>query len=76
MIHKIWQAEGIIGFGRGIGAAIYGNYTSGFLYFTLYKYLKMTLPEFGGYRAFISAFIAEIVAILYQFPFDLIKCRI
>jgi hypothetical protein len=54
-----------LGFGRGIGAAVYGNYTSGFLYFTLYKYLKTTLPELGGYRAFFSALIAEIVAIMY-----------
>jgi hypothetical protein len=76
MIHNIYATEGVIGFGRGIGAAVYGNYTSGFLYFTLYKFFKTTLPELGGYRAFVSAFIAEIAAILYQFPFDLIKCRI
>lgn len=76
MVKKIWATEGVYGFGRGIGAAVYGNYSSGLLYFTIYKYLKTTMPELGGFRPLIAAFLAELVAIMYQFPFDLIKCRL
>jgi hypothetical protein len=76
MVRKIWAAEGVVGFGRGIGAAVYGNYTAGFLYFVFYKWLKNTMPELGGFKALIAGFVAETVAILYKFPFDLVKCRL
>ena len=65
MVKRIYLHEGVLGFGRGIGAACYGNYTSGLLYFTIYKYLKTNIPEFGGFRCFIAAFTAELFAILY-----------
>ena len=76
MVKKIWAAEGVVGFGRGIGAAVYGNYSSGFIYFVLYKWLKTHMPELGGFKAFLAGFIAETIAILCKFPFDLIKCRL
>lgn len=44
MVRKIWANEGVVGFGRGIGAAIYGNYTAGFFYFVVYKWLKTNMP--------------------------------
>jgi hypothetical protein len=65
MVRRIYLNEGVLGFGRGIGAACYGNYSSGLLYFTLYKYLKTNMPELGGFRCFAAAFTAEIFAILY-----------
>lgn len=76
MVRKIWASEGVVGFGRGIGAAVYGNYTAGFLYFVFYKWLKNNMSELGGFKALIAGFIAETTAILIKFPFDLIKCRL
>jgi hypothetical protein len=76
MVRKIYTAEGVVGFGRGIGAAIYGNYSCGFIYFVLYKWLKNNMPELGGFKALVAGFVAETTAILFKFPFDLIKCRI
>jgi len=75
MVKNIYKKEGVVGFGRGIGAAIYGNYTAGLIYFVLYKWLKNNMPELGGFKALIAGFIAETVTILYKFPFDLVKCR-
>lgn len=76
MVRKIWASEGVVGFGRGIGAAVYGNFSAGFIYFILYKTLKNKMPELGGFKALIAGFIAETIAILIKFPFDLIKCRL
>ena len=76
MVRKIYAKEGVVGFGRGIGAAIYGNYSSGFLYFVFYKWLKNNMPELGGCKQLIAGFVAETIAILCKFPFDLIKCRL
>lgn len=77
MVRKIWAQEGVTGFGKGIGAAVYGNYSSGFIYFVLYKYLKTNMPDyFGNLRMVVAGFFAETVAIIFKFPFDLIKCRL
>lgn len=76
MVRKIWATEGVVGFGRGIGAAVYGNYSSGFIYFVAYKWLKNNMNELGGLKAFLAGLIAETAAILFKFPFDLIKCRL
>lgn len=40
MMQKIWEKEGLIGFGRGFSAAFYGSLFSGFTYFLLYKLFK------------------------------------
>jgi hypothetical protein len=77
MVRKIWVSEGVTGFGRGIGAAIYGNYSSGLIYFILYKHLKTSLSDyFGRFKVLAAGFLAEIAAIMFKFPFDLIKCRL
>lgn len=75
MVRKIWAQEGIVGFGRGIGAACYGNYTAGFVYFVAYKWLKTNMPHWSC-KNLIAGVIAETGAILYKFPFDLVKCRL
>jgi hypothetical protein len=74
MVRKILAEEGVRGFGRGISAAIYGNYTAGFFYFVAYKYMKTNLPDWK-LKNLIAGFLAESLAIIYKFPFDLIKCR-
>jgi hypothetical protein len=76
MVKRIWATEGTMGFARGLGAAVYGNYTCGFIYFYIYKWLKNNMPELGGAKAFLAGFMAETCAIMYKFPFDLIKCRL
>lgn len=77
MVRKIFAAEGVVGFGRGIGAAVYGNYSAGFIYFVFYKWLKNNMPELrGGCKQLIAGFIAEATAIMFKFPFDLVKCRL
>ena len=74
MIRKILAEEGVRGFGRGFGAAVYGNYSVGFIYFFAYKWLKTNMPQWSG-KNLISAAIAETVAMALKFPFDLVKCR-
>ena len=76
MVRKIYYSEGVLGFGRGIGAAVYGNYTAGFLYFIIYKWLKTNMPELGGFKNLLAGMLAESSAIIIKFPFDLIKCRL
>lgn len=77
MVRKIFAAEGVVGFGRGIGAAVYGNYSAGFIYFVFYKWLKNNMPELrGGCKQLIAGFVAEATAIMFKFPFDLVKCRL
>ena len=75
MVRKILAEEGVVGFARGIGAAVYGNYCGGFILVLLYKYFKMKLPESPA-RNMLAASIAEAATIVYKFPLDLVKCRI
>lgn len=76
MVRRIYAKEGVVGFSRGIGAAMYGSYTSGFVYFIIYKWLKSNIPELGGFKNLLAGMIAETTAIMVKFPFDLIKCRL
>jgi len=43
LVSKIWQKEGLIGFGRGFSAAFYGAVMSGFSYFFLYTLFKQKI---------------------------------
>ena len=48
MVRKIYQAEGIYGFGRGFSAMFYGSVICGFIYFSSYKFLKNYFKEKFG----------------------------
>jgi len=82
MVNKIWAKEGVYGFGKGFSACFYGAAASGFIYFSLYKFLKGTFKEiFGGvydmaFCYLLASFFAECTTLLVQYPYDLIKCRL
>lgn len=82
LVSKIWAQEGMLGFGRGFSAALYGSVFAGFTYFFLYKLLKQNLTRKCegkydiGFVAMAASFFAELMTLLVQYPFDLIKCRL
>jgi hypothetical protein len=85
LVAKIWQKEGLIGFGRGFSAAFYGAVMAGFTYFFLYKFFKEKIAkQFEkwnmkvdvGLIALMSSFTAELFTLLSKYPFDLVKCRL
>ena len=65
---------------KGFSACFYGSLTYGFMYFTVYKSLKDQLEKhFGSDQAIcylLASFSAECFVQLWQYPFELIKCRI
>lgn len=48
IVNKIWQKEGLYGFGKGFSACFYGAAASGFLYFFSYKMLKGVFKDYCG----------------------------
>lgn len=82
LVSKIWQKEGVYGFGKGFSACFYGAAACGFLYFAIYKYLKNVFKEnFGSgldlaFCYMLASFSAETMTLLVQYPYDLIKCRL
>ena len=82
MVNKIWQKEGLYGFGKGFSACFYGAAACGFIYFAFYKYLKDKFKEkFGiyvdnGILYMTAAIMAETATLSVKYPYDLIKCRL
>ena len=82
LVNKIWQKEGLYGFGKGFSACFYGAAACGFVYFALYKFLKGIFKErFGGtvdmaLCYMLASFVAETLTLSVQYPYDLIKCRL
>lgn len=82
IVNKIWQKEGLYGFGKGFSACFYGAAASGFLYFSLYKALKGTLKDVVGDKLeigliyMLASLVAEVFTLSIQYPYDLIKCRL
>jgi hypothetical protein len=82
IVKKIYQKEGILGFTRGFSAMFYGSVFCGFIYFSLYKLLKVYLKEKYESKLnmsaiyFLASFIAEFFTLLVYYPYDLIKCRL
>ena len=82
IVNKIWQKEGIYGFGKGFSACFYGVAASGFLYFSLYKGLKGVFKDYigdgmeMGIIYMLASLIAEVFTLSIQYPYDLIKCRL
>ena len=48
LVNKIWQKEGLYGFGKGFSACFYGAAACGFIYFALYKALKGVFKDYFG----------------------------
>jgi hypothetical protein len=82
IVKKIYQKEGILGFTRVFSAMFYGSVFCGFIYFSLYKLLKVYLKEKYESKLnmsaiyFLASFIAEFFTLLVYYPYDLIKCRL
>lgn len=74
--------EGPRGFLKGLSACFYGSIFCGFVYFGLYKKIKLLLYEQYGSDInptmvfLIASVIAEAMTIIFHFPYDLIKCRL
>ena len=82
VVKKIYQREGIIGFGRGFSACFYGSVFCGFIYFSLYKFFKKEFKEYFGDAmsfqkvVFMASWVAELFTLLVYYPYDLFKCRL
>jgi hypothetical protein len=82
MVNKIWQKEGLYGFSKGFSACFYGAAACGFIYFSMYKYLKDKFKDkFGiyfdiGVLYMTAAIMAETATLSVKYPYDLIKCRL
>jgi len=82
MFNRIWAKEGVYGFGKGFSACFYGGAISGFCYFAFYKWLKGVFKEnFGdkvdpAFFLLAASFTAEFMTLFFQYPYDLIKCRL
>lgn len=82
IIRDIWKKAGYKGFFYGIRATIFGSTLGGLTYFTLYKYLKAKIghdKHAGPIKAFVidffAAAVAEAIALLVFFPFEMVKTR-
>jgi hypothetical protein len=84
MMQKIIKNEGYCGMFKGFSATYYSSILSGFIYFYLYKGLKVTLkekyePETPSQNAAIYATastIAEIATLTLYYPYEMIKVRL
>lgn len=81
-VTHIYKNEGPYGFAKGISACFYGAIFSGFVYFFLYKKIKLSLYDYfeGNINPVIvfllASMIAELCTIVVHFPYDLVKCRL
>lgn len=82
MVTHIYMNEGPYGFAKGLSACFYGSIFSGFVYFFLYKKIKLTLYDYfdGNISPVIvfltASMVAEFFTIVVHFPYDLVKCRL
>ena len=69
LVNKIWQKEGLYGFGKGFSACFYGATVCGFLYFSIYKCLKGVFKDYFGdafdmaFCYLLASFSAEILTL-------------
>ena len=79
---QIYRNEGPFGFAKGLSAGFYGSIFSGFVYFYLYKKIKLSLYDYFGDTInpaivfLLASMIAEVFTIVVYFPYDLVKCRL
>jgi len=71
MANKIYQKEGVIGFGRGFSAAFYGSVIYGFTYFCIYKILKTKFKDY-----FDGAVDLAIVYLLASFTTEVLSLSV
>ena len=83
LMRRIYMKEGIYGFGKGFSACFYGAAAAGFMYFSLYKWLKTVFKDNLVSETFdmalcymLASLTAESITLLVQYPYDLVKCRL
>lgn len=80
MSSRMYKTEGFKAFYKGYTCTLYGSVAYGFLYFAGYKQIKKELsekyPNIGmTTRIVLAAFLAETVALIVYYPYELIKVR-
>ena len=79
---RVFHKEGPYGFTKGISACFYGSVCCGFVYFFLYKLIKLNLYQKYGKDVnstlvfFTASTFAEALTIIFYYPYDLVKCRL
>lgn len=84
LVREILQKEGLRGLYRGYSASYYSSICYGYMYFYLYKGLKMEMKEYiqpnspGMFAAIYASAstIAEVLALLVYYPYELVKVRL
>lgn len=77
----IFKTEGINGFFRGYSATFYSSIISGFVYFYIYKHLKLFLkdkidnPNYLTMIYAAASWTAESFALLVYYPYELVRVR-
>ena len=81
-VNKIWKKEGVMGFGKGFSACFYSSIVCGFTYFSLYRLFKGHFKDNFedkvdvGYCFLGAALSTQFLTLIFQYPYDLIKCRL
>lgn len=82
LMRDIWKSEGFIGFTKGFTACFYNAVFCGFIYFSLYKWLKPVVREQLGvdcdpaFCYLLASLTTEAITVCIGYPYNLIKCRI
>ena len=82
LVSQIWRKEGIRGFSKGFSACFYSAAACGFLYFSIYKYLKDVVRDLLdedsdlAFCYMIASTCAGFCTLGVAYPYDLIKCRL
>jgi len=83
LTREIWREEGAKGFGKGFSACVLSATACGFVYFTLYKYLKgvckpaVVDEDTDLTKCYLFSSIgAGVFTLMVSYPFDMIKARL
>ena len=81
LMKHVYKTEGYWSFCKGFTSIYYGWILYGYLYFSIYKYLKHVLRPFFEERNslttmyFLVAGISDYLALLVYYPFEVLKVR-
>jgi hypothetical protein len=84
MMKRVFKEDGLAGFYKGFSASYYSAIISGFIYFYLYKAVKVHLIEHFHPTSEVmltltyatSSTIAEVISLILYYPYEMIKVRL
>lgn len=84
MIKNVYKRDGSYGLYRGFTTSYYSSAVAGFVFFGIYKGLKIKLKEIYepktqnqcGMIYLVSSIVAEAITLCLYYPFEIIKVRI